>query len=112
MGSLVIRMHRKTVAILRRVSCSPAESAAVSGAARRTVASRYSADAIAVQYESLFKGGGVSTKAAVDLDDQIQVPRDLLINFPGIILQCKHRVADLWRRVAHGRRPVSPEQGE
>jgi glycosyltransferase involved in cell wall biosynthesis len=89
------------VAVLRRVSSSPAEFAAVSDAARRTVSLRYSADAIAAQYESLFNGGRVSRKATMELDGQIQVPRDLWLNFPGIILQGKHRVADFWRQVAH-----------
>jgi glycosyltransferase involved in cell wall biosynthesis len=98
------------VAILRRVSSSPAEFAGVSGAARRTVSSRYSADAIAAQYESLFKERTVRTKRAVkDLNGSIQIPPNLLLNFPGTVFQAKHRVVDIWRRVAHGRRPVSSE---
>jgi glycosyltransferase involved in cell wall biosynthesis len=99
------------VAILRRVSSDPAEFGAISAAARRTVLSRYSADTIVAQYESLFKGGRVSTKPAMELDGQVQVPRDLRLNFPGIILQAKHRLVDIWRQVARGRCPVSQVQG-
>jgi glycosyltransferase involved in cell wall biosynthesis len=98
------------VAVLRRVSSSPTEFAAVSGAARRTVSSRYSADALAARYESLFSAGRVSRRATMEPDGQIQVPRDVLLDFPGIILQGKHRAADFWRQVVGGMRPVSPEE--
>ena len=93
-------------AILRRVSSNPSEFAAVSGAARRTVLSRYSADALAAQYEALFDRGPLRAETVVkNLEGRIQIPRDAA--FPGIVFQAKHRAADLWKWLAHGKRAVS-----
>jgi glycosyltransferase involved in cell wall biosynthesis len=92
--------------ILQRVSITPSEFVAVSRAARKTV-SPYSVDALAVQYESLFeraKAGG--RPVGGDLGRRIHVPPELLPHFPGILLQCKHRLADVWRRLSCGQRPV------
>lgn len=101
------------VNILQRFVDEPGGFEAVSSAARRTVLSSFSADALVEQYESLFESGRASTRRTVENSDlQFQVPSELQLNFPGIILQAKHRVADIWRLVARGRRPVSPECSE
>jgi hypothetical protein len=94
------------VAVLRRVSSNPAEFAAVGSAAYRTVSSRYSADALAAQYETLFNGGPVrAERAPKRIDGHIELAPAL--RFPGIVFQVKHRVADIWKWLAHGRRAVS-----
>jgi glycosyltransferase involved in cell wall biosynthesis len=101
------------VTVLRRFSKNPAEFATISSAAHRTVLSRYSADALAAKYEALLNGSRVSTqKARRNLNGQIEFPPELLPHFGGIFLQGRHRLGDIWRRVARGRRPVLPERWE
>jgi hypothetical protein len=92
--------------ILRRLSNAPTEFDSVSTAAWNTVLSRYSADALSAQYEPLFNRTtrGKAPKCerkAVHVSDTAALP-----DFPGIVLQCKHRLADLWLALAKGRRPV------
>jgi hypothetical protein len=38
------------------------------------------------------------------------MPKDLLINFPGFLLQGKHLCVDGWKRLVKGRKPVSSEE--
>jgi glycosyltransferase involved in cell wall biosynthesis len=99
------------VAVLRRVAANPAEFAAVSQAAQRAMQARYSVDTLAAQYERLFDSrSDVPPKIeSCKLDAHISIPPALLPNFPGLLLQCKHRVADVWHNLAHGRRPVARE---
>jgi glycosyltransferase involved in cell wall biosynthesis len=93
--------------ILQRVSSTPLEFAAVSRAGRTAVLP-YSADALAVEYETLFERAKVGGRpVGGHLGRRIHVPPELLPHFPGILLQCKHRLADVWRRLACGQRPVA-----
>jgi hypothetical protein len=87
--------------------------AAVSRAARRRVMETFSVDALSIAYESLFSIGPVRKQTNTkELEELTTIPLGLHPNFPGIALQGKHLMADIWRRLVHGKRMVVPEQTE
>ena len=91
--------------VLQRFADRPSEFGAISAAARASTLSRYSADALAAQYEALFDRGLVRVKMEVtNYKGRIRIPST--VAFPGIVFQAKHRAVDLWRWVAHGKRAV------
>jgi glycosyltransferase involved in cell wall biosynthesis len=90
------------VKVLKAFVDKPDGFSGVSGAARQTILSRYSTSVLAQRYESLF--GDVSTRRRpqADVAQQLAIPAEFSAYFPGFFRQCKHRVADIWRLVAHG----------
>jgi glycosyltransferase involved in cell wall biosynthesis len=97
------------VEIVRRVGKSPAEFAAVSKAARATVEARFSVEALAARYESIFgRNERRLPVVAGKSKGQIEVPPELRPGIPGFLFQCKHRIADAWRAWAKEARPVQP----
>jgi hypothetical protein len=96
------------VTILRHFANQPAAFSSFSQAARRTALARYASDMFAAQYQSLFERAKCSRPAPLmsELRKRVEVVAELRPHFPGLILQSKHRAADVWRRVAFGARPV------
>jgi glycosyltransferase involved in cell wall biosynthesis len=92
------------VSVLGRYVEKPAEFGTVSRAAIHTALARYGADGFAVQLASLFARAREDRPEIKPLN-RIIVPAALRPHFPGFALQCKHRIADLWRRIAAGERP-------
>ena len=99
------------VKVLAGFAGHPESFAAVSHAARAKVASCYSADVLATQYESLFgpADGFASNRVGIHLAPGVQIPVGLRPEFPGLVMQCKHRLADAYRWLARGERAAGPE---
>jgi glycosyltransferase involved in cell wall biosynthesis len=97
------------VEVLRRVSVAPAEFAIVSAAAHHSAFSRYSADVLAAQYEALFDSPDRKHRRSAQpfMNGPTTIPETLFSDLPGIVRQCKHRIADFCRALAHGQRRVS-----
>jgi glycosyltransferase involved in cell wall biosynthesis len=96
------------VSILREFVSQPKKFAPVSQAARQTAIARYGSDMFAGQYESLFQRANEKRQAPIPkgLAGKVEVLPVLRPHFPGLMLQCKHRAADVWRRIAFGARPI------
>jgi glycosyltransferase involved in cell wall biosynthesis len=94
------------VSILRDFVAQPAEFGPVSQAARQTAMTRYGSDTFAAQYESLFERANGKRPAPLANAPKVEVLPELRPHFPGLLLQGKHRAADLWRRIARGTRPM------
>lgn len=86
--------------ILQRLAGRPAEFDAISRAARQTARTRYSADVLAQKYVCLFDRAREERQEPMTPEAELPgaIPEELLVNFPGIFGQCKHRLLDLVRK--------------
>jgi len=97
--------HAEYVGHLRRLHMHADEFASVSGSARETIASRFGVDRSADQYEALFRsanGASIPGNSSERRIDRALIP--LTTSFRS---QIRHRIADVWRWVAHGKRRIT-----
>jgi hypothetical protein len=77
----------------------------ISKLASWTASARYGADRYAQKLAAQF----VPRPRPSPMRGVAEIPQELLAHFPGLVLQCKHRVADLWRRFSAGQAPCQRE---
>jgi len=102
------------VSVLRRFVDNHDNFRAVSSAARETVFARYDSNALVLQYESLFVRSETRQPGTTLRQKAFGVPSSLIAFCPGYGNQWRHRLADLWRCLRWGKRPVaasSPRTG-
>jgi glycosyltransferase involved in cell wall biosynthesis len=85
--------------------------ASISCAARRTTSRRFSSRRLAMEYQALFRlEAGFLWDRGDTTTAQCRIPVALASECVGLARQIKHRCADIWRWLAHGKRLVKPPQ--
>ena len=94
------------VAHLRRLQSNAEEFSRVSAAARRTVTRQFSVGRLAREYEPIFEPAGGPRNVPVEVA-QCEVASSLIPFTVGFPRQVRHRLADIWKSLAHDRHHVT-----